>query len=82
MAKYLNLRYQLNDDEDDDVDEDDDEQDDNKDENFPFTLYINAGPGQYNPLPGSIDLAQVNEQHWRQNKPMELFYAYKVNTTS
>ena len=49
---------------------------------FPFTLYIAAGPGQYNPLQGSITLAQVDEQYWKINKPLELFYAYKVNPTS
>nr|XP_027196636.1 E3 ubiquitin-protein ligase RING2-like [Dermatophagoides pteronyssinus] len=93
IAKYLKMRYNFESSEDDctrnNNDNDDDNDNDvvdNKDTNsssaFPFTLYIAAGPGQYNPLQGSITLAQVDEQYWKINKPLELFYAYKVNPTS
>ena len=49
---------------------------------LPFTIYIAAGPGRYNPLPGVMNLKEVTHQHWTWNKPLELFYAYKVKPTT
>lgn len=43
-----------------------------------FTMYIAGGPGQFNPVPGELNLAQVHEKFWRVNKPLELYYAYKM----
>ncbi|XP_075590985.1 E3 ubiquitin-protein ligase RING2 [Dermatophagoides farinae] len=92
IAKYLKMRYNFESSEDDDgVRNDDDHHHNNtnngiktgdKSMHFHFTLYIAAGPGQYNPLQGSVTLSQVDDQYWKANKPLELFYAYKVNPTS
>ena len=56
-----------------------------KSSTYPFTIYIAAGPGQYNPIPGNMSLQQVLERYWtseRERKPLELFYAYKVKPTT
>lgn len=89
IAKYLKIRYNFESSEEErgsDRNENEsnhsDSKDFNKNEMFPFTLYIAAGPGQYNPLQGSVTLAQIDEDYWKLNKPLELFYAYKVNPTS
>jgi len=43
-----------------------------------LTIYIaNSNGGALCPLSTSTSLLQVNETHWKQNKPMELFYAFK-----
>jgi len=47
-----------------------------------FTIYVAAGPGQYQPLLGPMTLYQINDKYWRVNRPLELFYAYKMQTTS
>ncbi|CAG2105636.1 unnamed protein product, partial [Medioppia subpectinata] len=47
-----------------------------------FTIYVAAGPGQYQPLVGPMTLYQINDKYWRVNRPLELFYAYKMQTTS
>jgi len=39
-----------------------------------FTVYVAAGPGQFQPLLGQMTLEQINEKFWRVNKPLELFY--------
>ncbi|KAI2796069.1 hypothetical protein BLOT_016081, partial [Blomia tropicalis] len=50
--------------------------------NWPYTIYAAGGPGQYNPIRGSMTLSQVCEQYWKHqspNRPLQLFYAYKMN---
>ncbi len=43
-----------------------------------LTIYIaSSNGGALCPLSTSTSLLQVNETHWKQNKPMELFYAFK-----
>lgn len=49
---------------------------------YPFTIYIAGGPGQFNPVPGGLNLQQVHEKFWRANKPLELYYAYKMEPTT
>lgn len=44
-----------------------------------FTIYVAAGPGEFQPLLGQTTLDQVNEKFWRHNKPLELYYAYKMS---
>lgn len=47
-----------------------------------FTIYVAAGPGQYQPLTGPMTLDQINKKYWPLNRPLELFYAYKMQTSS
>jgi len=44
-----------------------------------FTIYVGTGPGQFQPLVGPMTLLQINEKYWKFNKPLELFYAYKIS---
>jgi len=44
-----------------------------------LTIYISNtnGGGSLCPLSTSLSLMEVGEMHWKQSKPMELFYAFK-----
>lgn len=76
LAKYLSMRHKFdsseaNGDAHHDVN-------DSSSEASLFTIYVAAGPGQYQPLVGPMTLSQINEKYWRVNRPLELFYAYKI----
>lgn len=45
----------------------------------PFFIYIAVTPGQFLPLNGNQSLDQVNEKYWKVNKPLEMYYSYKIN---
>ncbi len=47
----------------------------------PFAVFIAAGPGQFHPLPGDWSLTAVSDKYWKVNRPLELFYAYKMAST-
>lgn len=49
---------------------------------YPFAIFIAAGPGQFHPLAGPMSLSQVVEKYWKLNRPLELFYAYKMKPSS
>jgi E3 ubiquitin-protein ligase RNF1/2 len=78
LVKYLSMRHIL------DCANGDAQQDvrETSSEASLFTLYVASGPGQYQPLVGPMTLNQINEKYWRVNRPLELFYAYKMQTTS
>lgn len=42
----------------------------------PFAIFIAVTPGQFTLLPGSMTLDQVNDKHWKVNKPLEMYYAH------
>lgn len=42
-----------------------------------FNIFVATQGGQFVELPGSTTLEQVNENHWKVAKPLELFYAPK-----
>lgn len=78
LVKYLSMRHIL------DCTNGDGQQDvkETSSEASLFTIYVAAGPGQYQPLVGPMTLYQINDKYWRVNRPLELFYAYKMQTTS
>lgn len=78
LVKYLSMRHIL------DCSNGDAQQDvkESSSEASLFTIYVAAGPGQYQPLIGPMTLYQINDKYWRVNRPLELFYAYKMQTTS
>lgn len=78
LVKYLSMRHIL------DRSSADTQQDvrDPSSEASLFTIYVANGPGQYHPLVGPMTLFQINEKYGTHNKPLELFYAYKMQTTS
>ncbi len=78
LVKYLSMRHIL------DCANGDAQQDvrETSSEASLFTMYVASGPGQYQPLVGPMTLNQINEKYWRVNRPLELFYAYKMQTTS
>lgn len=43
-----------------------------------FTLYLGTGPGQFQPLTPSMTLEQVKEKHFKIDRPLLLYYAYKI----
>ena len=43
-----------------------------------FTLYLGTGPGQFQPLTPSMTLDQVKEKHFKSDRPLLLYYAYKI----
>ena len=48
-----------------------------------FTISIASGsPGEYKMLSGPMTLSEINDKYWKVNRPLELFYAYKLETTS
>lgn len=47
-----------------------------------FTIFIMEGPGQYKPLPGDMKLSLVLKKFWHHNRPLELYHAFKFNSTS
>jgi E3 ubiquitin-protein ligase RNF1/2 len=75
LVKYLSMRHLL-----DCTNNGTDGHQDSKEasEGSLFTIYVAAGPGQYQPLLGSMTLENINEKHWRVNRPLELYYAYKI----
>lgn len=78
LVKYLSMRHIL------DRSNGDAQQEvrDSSTEASLFTIYVAAGPGQYHPLVGPMTLYQINDKYWKVNRPLELFYAYKMQTTS
>ncbi|RWS28331.1 E3 ubiquitin-protein ligase RING2-like protein [Leptotrombidium deliense] len=79
LVKYLSMRHIL------DCNSSDTDENRDKDptsEASLFTIYVAAGPGQFQPLSGQMTLETINEKHWRLNKPLELYYAYKMQTIS
>lgn len=42
-----------------------------------FTIFISPSPGQFQPLSGSLTLEQVNERHWKANRPLEMYFLSK-----
>ncbi|XP_054156069.1 E3 ubiquitin-protein ligase RING2-like [Oppia nitens] len=48
-----------------------------------FTISIASGsPGEYKMLSGPMTLNEINDKFWKVNRPLELFYAYKLETVS
>ena len=43
-----------------------------------FTLYLGTGPGQFQPLAPAMTLEQVREKHFKSDRPLLLYYAYKI----
>lgn len=82
IAKYLAIRYRCESEMTEEQNISNDAENPVSNCLFPFTIYIAAGPGQYNPIPGSATLEQVDEQYWKVNRPLEIYYAYKVNPSS
>ncbi|RWS08244.1 E3 ubiquitin-protein ligase RING2-like protein [Dinothrombium tinctorium] len=80
LVKYLSMRHIL-DCNSTDCDENHDTKDPSSEASL-FTIYVAAGPGQYQPLLGQMTLESINEKYWRVNKPLELYYAYKMQTIS
>jgi len=78
LVKYLSMRHIL------DRSSGDAQQDvrDTSNEASLFTIYVATGPGQYQPLVGPMTLHQINDTHGKFNRPLELFYAYKMQTIS
>jgi hypothetical protein len=42
-----------------------------------FAIYIPLASGGYSLLSPNLTLREVHEKHWRQNKPVELYYLWK-----
>ncbi|XP_030849241.1 E3 ubiquitin-protein ligase RING2 isoform X2 [Strongylocentrotus purpuratus] len=42
-----------------------------------FTIFISTYPGQFQPLTGNQTLEQVNERHWKANRPLEMYFLSK-----
>lgn len=89
IALYLKMRYEYEGSEDEQGERQNGssahgsrEGGENKAQQSPFTMYIAAGVAQYHPLHGDMSLADVAAQHWKFNRPLELYYGYKVNPTS
>lgn len=73
LVKYLSMRHML-DCNSNGTTEENHKLNETSSEPSLFTIYIAAGPGQFQPLLGQMTLEQINEKFWRVNKPLELFY--------
>lgn len=76
VARYLEMRFNLR------SNQPVDPENDENSLGLPFTLYVNAGPAQFDPLPGSMTLIQVHEKYFKKDKPLQLFYASNINPSS
>lgn len=76
LVKYLSIRHKLQtsgDDKDNDRDAGDESL---------FTLYLQTGPGQFQPLAPSMTLQEIREKYFRGDRPLALHYAYKIQICS
>ncbi|XP_064629907.1 E3 ubiquitin-protein ligase RING2-A-like [Lineus longissimus] len=46
-------------------------------EQLKYSIYVSEGGGTFALLNGSFTLDQVNEKHWKVNKPLEMYYTPK-----
>ncbi|XP_041466836.1 E3 ubiquitin-protein ligase RING2-like [Lytechinus variegatus] len=76
LAKYLSMRIAL---ELRDAGSMDSQSSSNQNEGNcgEFTIFISPSPCQFQPLNGNLTLEQVNERHWKVNRPLEMYFLGK-----
>ena len=43
-----------------------------------YVISVATGPGSFSLLDETLSLEQVNERHWRLNRPLEMYFSLKV----
>ncbi|XP_072163094.1 E3 ubiquitin-protein ligase RING2-like [Diadema setosum] len=74
LAKYLSMRIALD---LRDANSLDSRSSSTQNEGAEFAIYISTSPGQFQILSGSLTLEQVNERHWKVNRPLEMYFLAK-----
>jgi len=46
-------------------------------DSYQFNISVSPAAGQYTLLNGNQSLDQINEKHWKMNRPLEMFYSVK-----